>query len=75
MAVYKNKENNTWYVKYKNKTKRGFKTKNEAKEYEVKMIISFESEIYSIDIYDVADDFLCSYIDKEHTEPIIKLNI
>lgn len=64
MAVYKNKENNTWYVKYKNKTKRGFKTKNEAKEYEVKMIISFESEIYSIDIYDVADDFLCSYIDK-----------
>ncbi len=64
MAVYKNKENNTWYVKYKNKTKRGFKTKNEAKEYEVKMIVSFECEICAIDIYDVADDFLCTYINK-----------
>lgn len=36
MSVHKNK-NGTWYVKYKNKTKRGFKSKSDAKKYEARL--------------------------------------
>lgn len=41
MPIYKDK-NNTWYVKYKNKTKRGFKTKREAKIYLIEMELAFK---------------------------------
>ena len=35
VSVHKDKKRNTWYVKYNNKTKRGFATKKEAKNYEL----------------------------------------
>lgn len=44
MGVYKNKENNTWYIKHKNKTKRGFKSKKEAQLYEAQLRIALEAE-------------------------------
>lgn len=60
MPVYKNKSNNTWYVKYKNKTKRGFKTKKEAVQYESKMKLSIIKNIDTQDVYfkDIAMDYL-----------------
>lgn len=36
MSIHRN-NNGSWYVKYKNKTKRGFKTKKEALDYETKL--------------------------------------
>lgn len=60
MPVYKNRANNTWYVKFKNKTRRGFKTKKEAQNYEAKMKLSMIDNIETYDIYfdDVAKDYL-----------------
>lgn len=60
MPVYKNKSNNTWYIKYKNKTKRGFKTKKEALQYEAKMKLSMVENLDVQDVYfsDVALDYL-----------------
>ena len=47
MTIYKDK-NNTWYVKYKNKTRRGFKTKREAKIYLVEMELAFKENQMNI---------------------------
>lgn len=60
MPVYKNKTNSTWYVKFKNKTRRGFKTKKEAQNYEAKMKLSMIHNVETCDIYfdDVAKDYL-----------------
>lgn len=60
MPVYKNKSNNTWYIKYKNKTRRGFNTKREAMQYESKMKLSIVENIDTQDVYfkDVAMDYL-----------------
>lgn len=60
MPVYKNKANNTWYVKYKNKTKRGFKTRSDALTYEAKMKLSMIDNINCepVSIFDVANDYL-----------------
>ena len=61
MSVHKNKNNNTWYVKYKNKTKRGFKSKHEAQIYEAKLKLSnIDSYTYPY-IYDLAFDYLQYY--------------
>lgn len=62
MSVYKyKKKNNTyWYVKYKNKTKRGFKTKHDALLYESKLKLSLIDNIETESIYffNVANDYL-----------------
>lgn len=61
MSVHKNTKNNTWYVKYKNKTFRGFKTKHDAQLHEAKLKIESKIEVTNIYIYDVAKDFLETY--------------
>ena len=38
MSVHKDKSNGTWYVKYKNNTKRGFKNKKTAENFEAELI-------------------------------------
>lgn len=61
MSVHKNRSNNTWYVKYKNKTKRGFKNKREAQLYELNLDLNVdiqEEVIEDIYFYDVANDYL-----------------
>lgn len=60
MSVHKDKKGN-WYVKYQNKTKRGFKTKREALNYEAMMKMSNEKSPLQVCIYDVIDDFLKLY--------------
>lgn len=59
MPVYKDK-NGTWYLKYKNRTKRGFKTKRAGQEYEVKLKLESTSGSSYASIYfkTVALDFL-----------------
>lgn len=61
MGVYKEKDKNAWYVKYKNKTKRGFKTKKDALEYEAVMRLKYTDEVLFVPIYDVINDFLRTY--------------
>lgn len=60
MSVHKNKTNDTWYVKFKNKTKRGFKTKHDAEIYEAKLKLSQIDNIETESIYfvSVANDYL-----------------
>ena len=60
MSIHKDKRNNTWYVKYKNSTKRGFKTKTEAKQYEAKLKLSLIHNADCINVYfhDVASDYV-----------------
>lgn len=58
MSVHKDKKNNTWYVKYKNNTKRGFKTKTEAQRYEAELKLDFNKSCDNIYIFDVAEDYL-----------------
>lgn len=58
MSVHKNKSNNSWYVKYKNTTKRGFKTKHEAQLYEAKIKLSERNINSDVYIYDVIEDYL-----------------
>lgn len=58
MPAYKDKRNNTWYVKYQNKTKRGFETKREALLYEAKQKLKSNKETISITFKEVAYDFL-----------------
>lgn len=47
MPIYIDK-NNTWYIKYKNKTKRGFKTKREAKIYLTEMELALKENQMNI---------------------------
>lgn len=78
MSVHKNKSNNTWYVKHRNKTKRGFKTKRDAAIYEAQLKIENEDLSVSSFIYDLADDYLkyyktlVAYGTYRKTETIIK---
>lgn len=52
MSAYKS-SNGTWYIKYHNKTKRGFKTKVEAQRYEAKMRLNIiaDSNIGKYSLY------------------------
>ena len=57
MAIYKDKTNGTYYVKYrkengKSTTKRGFRTKIEAKQFEIKISLN-EEDVSDINYYDV----------------------
>lgn len=62
MSIHKDKDRKTWYVKYHNKTKRGFISKKEAEEYEAKLktgiqepeSVKGEKHLFK----DVAEDFL-----------------
>lgn len=60
MSVHKNNRNNTWYVKYKNTTKRGFKTKHEALQHEAKLKLNLIDNVYSTKTFfhDVSYDYL-----------------
>ncbi len=49
MAVYKNKNNNTWYFKTENTTRRGFATKKEAKIAEMAFKSSSKSINFTVD--------------------------
>jgi len=61
MSIHKDKKRNTWYVKYSNKTKRGFASKKDAQEYEASLMSGLievkakdEKHLFSI----VVQDFL-----------------
>ncbi len=58
MPAYKDMRNSTWYIKYQNKTKRGFETKREALLYEAKLKLQSNKEIISITFKEVAYDYL-----------------
>lgn len=58
MPAYKDKRNSTWYIKYQNKTKRGFETKREALLYEAKQKLQSNKEIKSITFKEVTNDYL-----------------
>lgn len=60
MSVHKNLSNNSWYVKYKNTTKRGFKTKKEASNYEAKLKLDLVNDKSKVMFYDVINDYLKS---------------
>lgn len=64
MSVHKDKKYNTWYVKYKNQTKRGFRTKTEAQQYEAKLRLDSGVIVDKIYIYDLANDYLEHYKEK-----------
>lgn len=57
MSVHKDK-NNAWYVKYKNKTKRGFSKKFEAERYEAKLKLSVLDTKNTIYLFNIIDDYL-----------------
>ena len=42
MSVHKDKKRNTWYVKFNNKTKRGFTTKKDAVDFEAQLKLGIE---------------------------------
>lgn len=66
MPVYKDK-NGKWYVKYKNKTKRGFKTKSEAKLYEAKLKLDDpEDKTSPIGFHDLIRDYM-NTVEKQMT--------
>ncbi len=58
MSVHKDKKHNTWYVKYQNRTKRGFKTKRDALLYESKLMLSNNTEDDAIRFYDLINEYL-----------------
>lgn len=60
MSVHKETKRNTWYVKYQNQTKRGFKTKKEAKEYEahLKCNKNKKTEAIQVSFYSLLDQYL-----------------
>lgn len=61
MSVHKDKKRNTWYVKYNNKTKRGFVSKKEAKNYEIALkagTIRQQTKIEKYQFSFIARDFL-----------------
>jgi len=57
MPAYKDNKGN-WYIKYQNKTKRGFKTKKEAEKYEAKMKLEEIEGNNEITFDCLAQDFL-----------------
>lgn len=58
MSIHKNKVNNTWYVKYQNKTKRGFISKFEAQQYEAKLKLMLIDVNTFVKLHEVANDYL-----------------
>lgn len=61
MSVHKDKKRNTWYVKYNNKTKRGFASKKEAQNYELALRMGtqkLQSRKKKHLFSEIADDFL-----------------
>lgn len=61
MSVHKNKSNNTWYVKYKNTTKRGFEAKHDAMLYEAKLKLTSGENFQNVYLHQIADDYLKYY--------------
>ena len=57
MSVHRDKHNNSWYVKYQNHTKRGFKYKKDAIEYEASLMLA-PSNGSAIVFSEFADDYL-----------------
>lgn len=57
MAVYKDYKGD-WYIKYKNKTKRGFSTKKEAEKYEARMKLGEAEGCEGMTFNDLALDYL-----------------
>ena len=60
MSLHKDKKRGTWYVKYQNKTKRGFKSKKAAESFEAEIITGVEKPIIinSVKFSEVAYDYL-----------------
>ncbi|MCR0613027.1 site-specific integrase [[Clostridium] innocuum] len=71
MSIHKAK-NGTWYVKYHNKTKRGFTTKKDAQQYEAKMKLSIinTSDCNNVFFSDVANDYLDNLLQRYHSKSI-----
>ena len=61
MSVHKDTKSNTWYIKYKNQTKRGFRTKTSAQQYEAKLRLQGKEQIFMPYISYIAKDFLYTY--------------
>lgn len=55
---YKTKKGEYWYVKYKNRTKRGFTKKSEAQKYEACAKLYEEEVNTNLLFYDLIDDYL-----------------
>lgn len=60
MSLHKDKKRGTWYVKYQNKTKRGFKSKKAAESFEAELITGVEKPVMvnRVKFSEVANDFL-----------------
>lgn len=58
MSVHKDPHNKTWYVKYQNQTKRGFKYKKDAINYEAELILTAKNGECSRYLFDVMDEYL-----------------
>ena len=58
MSVHKDKRNNTWYVKYQNQTKRGFKYKRDAIACEAEMRLLEKNGDSRVMLYTVIDEYL-----------------
>ena len=61
MSIHKDKKRNTWYVKYNNKTKRGFINKKDAIDYEAKLksgvIVACEENLQKVLFSEVANEY------------------
>ncbi len=59
MSIHKDRKSNTWYVKYKNNTKRGFESRKKAEQYEAKLKLSLISNVDCNSVYfsDIAEDY------------------
>ena len=76
MSVHKNKSNNTWYVKYNNKTKRGFKTKKEAINYNNQLLLNKDDNSNLIGFYELLDSYIqYTYNNSFYSTYIKKKNI
>lgn len=70
MPIYKEK-NGSWYVKYRNKTKRGFTSKKDAQQYEAKMKLSIiNTTDNNVFFNDVANDFIDNLLQRYHAKNI-----
>ena len=58
MSVHKDKKSNTWYVKYQNHTKRGFRYKKDAVAYEAQMLLEPVVESEVITFHSLAEEYL-----------------
>ncbi|MEA4875274.1 tyrosine-type recombinase/integrase [Anaerorhabdus sp.] len=57
MSVHKDK-NGKWYIKYQNKTKRGFEKKQDAKNYEAKLRLTKENLCVFKKFHDLANEYV-----------------